>query len=271
MGLLLLICRNGAAQTSTVAPEWAPRRWTAGVQLAAYPRIALAEAADGRGGTEYVRPWPVLLTVAYRTKQRASFEVGLLLRAEPTRTISTTNSSGTYTSRKRAVSWAVPVVTRAHLPLPNPGRWQVDFEVGVMPLSARYSDETTFTDAQTGQTSTSSGSRDSYSDVQFIGGFGGAYALTPNLSLTADAHVTFSVLLAIVGQALSNYGVKNDIVPFAPALSTGVSYRFGKTLLRGARAHFMPRRCRPPRTACGRAGRSSRLRCAAVLRGCRFP
>ena len=229
VGVQLFVCRNGAAQTSTADSGWAPRRWTVGAQLASYPRIALAEAADGQGGTEYVRPWPVLLTVAYRTKQRASFEVGLLLRAEPTHTITITNSSGTGVIERRATTWAVPVVTRAHLPLPNPGRWQVDFEVGIMPLSSKYSEESTFTSVQTGQPSTSS-SRDSYSDVQFIGGFGGAYALTPNLSLTADARVTFSVLLAIVGQALSKYSTKNDIAPFAPALSTGVSYRLGKTL-----------------------------------------
>ena len=44
----------------------------------------------------------------------------------------------------------------------------------------------------------SGSSRNFYSDVQLISGFGGAYALTPNLSLTADARVTFSVFLAIV-------------------------------------------------------------------------
>ena len=229
MVLLGLAGRDATAQT-TAAPEWPLRRWTVSTQLAFYPRIALADASDGQGGTEYVRPWPVLLSVAYRTKRQASIEIGLLLRAVPARTSSATTNSGTYTSRKRFVTWAVPVVTRAHLPLPNPGRWQVDFEFGFMPLSAKSSEETTFTDAQSGQTSTTGSSSNSYSDVQFIGGFGGAYALTPNLNLTADARVTFSVLLAIVGQALSNYGVKNDIVPFAPALSTGVSYRFGKTL-----------------------------------------
>ena len=230
MVLLGLVGRDATAQT-TAAPEWPLRRWTVGTQLAFYPRIALAEASDGQGGMEYVRPWPVLLTVAYRTKWQASFEIGLLLRAVSARTSSAATNSGTYTGHRRFITWAVPVVMRAHLPLPNPRRWQVDFEFGIMPLSSRYSEETTFTNAQTGQASTSGSSRDSYSDVQLISGFGGAYALTPNLSLTADARVTFSVLLAIVGQALSNYGVKNDIVPFAPALSTGVSYRFGKTLL----------------------------------------
>ena len=230
MVLLGLVGRDATAQTAA-APEWPLRRWTVGTQLAFYPRIALAEASDGQGGTEYAHPWPVLLTVAYRTKWQASLEIGLLLRAVSARTNSATTNSGTYTSNRSFVTWAVPVVMRAHLPLPNPRRWQVDFELGIMPLSSRYSEETTFTNAQTGQASTSGSSRDSYSDVQLISGFGGAYALTPNLSLTADARVTFSVLLAIVGQALSNYGVKNDIVPFAPALSTGVSYRFGKTLL----------------------------------------
>lgn len=227
--LLVLAGHSGAAQT-IAAPQWPPRRWTVGTQLAFYPRVALAEASNGPGSPEYVRPWPVLLTVAYRTKQQASVEVGLLLRAAPGRSVSTTTSSGTYTRRTRAVTWAVPVVTRVHLLLPQPGRWQADFAFGVMPLSAEYTEETAFADARTGQVSTASNSRQAYSDVQFIGGFGGAYALTPNLSLTADARVTFSVLLALVGKVLSNYGSSKTVTPFAPALSTGVSYRFGSAL-----------------------------------------
>lgn len=227
--MLLLGGRQGASQTSA-ASEWAPRRWTVGAQLAFYPRVALAEAADGKGGTEYVRPWPVMLTVAYRTKHQASLEVGLLLRAEPVHITSASNSSGTYTSRKQAVTWMVPIVTRAHFPLHQPGRWQLDVEFGLMPASSQYSEETTFTDARTGQTSTSGNTRYSYGDVPLLGGLGGAYALTPNLSLTADARVTFSLLAALVGSYLSNIGIKNDIIPFAPALSTGVSYQFGKAL-----------------------------------------
>ncbi|WP_457066039.1 hypothetical protein [Hymenobacter sp. UYAg731] len=99
-----------------------------------------------------------------------------------------------------------------------------------MPLSSQYNEETTLTDVRTGQTSTTGTTRYSYSDIRFLGGLGGAFALTPNLSLTAAARVTFSFLAAIVGSYLSNNGIKNDITPFAPALSTGVSYRFGKTL-----------------------------------------
>lgn len=222
---LLLASRTGTAQTTPDTTHWPMRRWTVGTQLALYPRIAYTQATD-----DFVRPWPVLLTLAYRTKQRASIEVGLLLRAESTRGIASTNSQGTYTNQMRAISWAIPLITHVHLPLPNPGRWQMDFEFGIMPLSAKYRHETTFVDAQTGQVSMRGYSQTTYSDVHFIGGLGGGYALTPNLRLTADARVTFSVLLLVVSKALASYGGGRSSTPIFPALSTGVSYQFGAAL-----------------------------------------
>ena len=225
---LLLAGRNGAAQTTAATAGWPLRRWMVGTQLAFYPRFAFTEAADGQSA-ESVRPWPVMPTIAYQIRQRGSFEAGLLLRTMPRRTTTVTDSYGTSVRQRSATSWAVPVIIRSHLPLSERGRWQADFEIGFMPLSATYREESTFTNARTGQQSTSD-KRNSYSDFQLIGGLGGAYALTPNLNLTADARVTFSLLLALVGSYLSNNGIKNDITPFSPALSTGVSYQLGKTL-----------------------------------------
>lgn len=226
--MLILAGRHGAAQTTEIVSEWPLRRWALGTQLAFYPRVAFAEAADERS-VESVRPWPVMPTIAYQIRQRGSFEAGLLVRTMPRRTTTVTDSYGTSVRQRSATSWAVPVIIRSHLPLPERGRWQADFEIGFMPLSATYREESTYTSARTGQQSTSDMSN-SYSDFLLIGGLGGAYALTPNLNLTADARVTFSLLLALVGSYLSNNGIKNDITPFAPALSTGVSYQFGKTL-----------------------------------------
>ncbi|WP_201978004.1 hypothetical protein [Hymenobacter rubidus] len=226
--LLVLLGHQGAAQTTGVAAQWPARRWTVGTQLAFYPRFAFTEAAN-EYSTESVRPWPVMPTVAYRIKQRGSFEVGLLLRTMPRRTTTFADSYGTSVRQRSATSWALPILTRAHLAVPDLGRWQADFEIGLMPLTATYREESTYTNARTGQQSNSS-SANSYSDCLFLGGLGGAYALTPHLKLTADARVTFSVLLALVGSYLSNNGIKNDISPFAPALSTGVSYQFGKAL-----------------------------------------
>jgi hypothetical protein len=234
LSLIFLVAQlAGSWPAAAQAPEppagWAPRRWTVGVQAAFYPRFALAEARDGQSGTEYVRPWPVMPTIAYQVRQRGSVEVGLLLRTMPTRTTTVANSSGTSVTQRRAISWAVPIMARSHLLGPNTERWQADFEIGLLPLSASYREESTYTDAKTGQQSNFYSSN-SYGDVLLVGGLGGAYALTPHLRLTADARVAFSVLLALVSSYLSNNGVKNEISPFAPALSAGVGYQFGKTL-----------------------------------------
>lgn len=227
--LLVLAGHSGAAQTTGEPAEWSARRWTVGTQLAFYPRFAFTEAADERT-IESVRPWPVMPTIAYRIRQRASFEAGLLLRTMPRRTTTTTvDNYGTSIRQRTATSWAVPIIIRSHLPLPDRGRWQADFEVGFMPLAATYREEGTYLDVRTGQQSNSN-STNSYSDCLFIGGLGGAYGLTPNLKLTADARVTFSLLLALVGSYLTNNGIEHNISAFAPALSTGVSYQFGKTL-----------------------------------------
>ncbi|MDO7848980.1 hypothetical protein Q5H92_21630 [Hymenobacter sp. M29] len=232
--LILLVAllaggRPAVAQAPIAPAEWAPRRWTVGVQAAFYPRIAYEPATDGSGAV-FVRPWPLMPTIAYRIKQKTSLELGLLLRTMPQRTSAFSDGYGTSVTQANATSWAVPIITRAHLLLPNPGRWQADFEIGFMPLSASYRQEQFYTNAQTGQQSKSGEVSYSYNDFLFVGGVGGAYVLTPNLRLTADARVTYSVLLAVVGVALSKYGIQNSISAFAPALSGGMSYQFGKTL-----------------------------------------
>ncbi|GAB3878699.1 hypothetical protein GCM10028824_41120 [Hymenobacter segetis] len=226
--MLVLAGHRGVAQTTEAPTEWPARRWSVGTQLAFYPRFAFVEAADERG-IESVRPWPVMPAITYQIRQVGSFEVGLLLRTMPRRTATVADSYGTSIRQRSANSWAVPIIIRSHLPLPDRGRWQADFEIGFMPLAATYREESTYTDARTGQQSNSDMST-SYHDFLLVGGLGGAYALTPNLKLTADARVTFSLLLALVGSYLTNHGIDNNISAFAPALSTGVSYQFGKTL-----------------------------------------
>jgi hypothetical protein len=226
--MLLLAGRNGAAQITSAVPEWPAHRWTVGIQLAYYPRVAFAEFPDSQGSDQAVRPWPVMLTLAYRVRQQASIEVGLLLRAAPTYVTSTTSNSGTNTYQTSAFTLMMPIVTRLHLPVLQPGRWQADLEFGIMPVSSRRSEKTTFTDARTGQTSTSGTSASSYSDLHFLAGFGGGYAITPQLSFTADARVTYSPLLSIVGSVLASPGTAPS--PFFGALSAGLSYHFGLVL-----------------------------------------
>jgi hypothetical protein len=224
---LLLGSRSGMSQPSSAAVLWPPRRWTAGVQLAAYPRIALSGQPNGAGAPGYVSPWPLMLTLQYRAALRLAVEAGVLLRISPAATTTETTSGGTYSTTRQATAWAVPLVLRGQVAPALSQRWQLDAEFGLMPLSTRYTETTTYTPGQTGQNTLLGKSEQGYSDVPVVVGLGGTYALTPRLNLTGDARLTWSYLLTIVGQALTR---RNDFVaPVTPALSAGLSYQFGPT------------------------------------------
>ncbi|MCC3153342.1 hypothetical protein Q3A66_10895 [Hymenobacter sp. BT770] len=216
------------AQTAPTAPGGPATRWAVGLQAAAYPRIAFVNAYAGQSQAAYVRPWPVMPTLSYRLEARGALEAGLLLRLSPTHTTSEVNSTGTYLTTSHASTWMVPFVVRAQLAPQRAERWQLDAVLGVMPLSTKYTEENTFVDVRTGQASSYGDSRQAYSDLPLLAGIGGAYALTPHLSLTADARFAWSILGTIVGRALSQ---RDDFVaPIWPALSAGLSYQFGKPL-----------------------------------------
>lgn len=224
--LLLLASRRGEAQTSpAVAASPLAMRWALGGQLAFYPRVAFAETPTGPDGRAFVRPWPVMLVLSYRSAPRAAVEAGLLVRAAPAHTTTEITSAGTYVVTTRATTWAVPVLVRAQVAPRLPKRWQLDGEFGLMILSSKYSEEATYTDARTGQNALFSSDRQSYSDFPLLVGVGGKYELTPYLSLTADARLTWSFLGTFLVQALTK---RNDFVaPITPAISAGVSYQFG--------------------------------------------
>lgn len=219
---LLLAKRPGGAQTAPAA--WPRHQWEVSTQLAAYPRIALAGTTAGQGRAGYVRPWPVLLTVRYYTRPRASVEAGLLLRLAPDQTTTATSSTGTYRIRTHATTWALPLLSRVQLAPQQGQRWQIDGELGVMPLATKYSEETSFTPIGSGRADAVGNSSQSYSDLPVVMGLGGGYRLTQRLALVADARLTWSFLITIVGQALTH---RSDFVaPVTPALSAGVSYQF---------------------------------------------
>ena len=216
------------AQTAPAMPSEPARRWAVGMQAASYPRIARANTPAGQTRPTYVRPWPVMPTLSYHLDARGALEVGLLLRQEPARTTITVSNTGTYTNTSRASTWMVPFVVRAQLAPHRAERWQLDAELGVMPLSTKYTEENAFVDARTGQASSYGNGRQAYSDFPLLVGIGGAYALNPHLSLTADARFAWSLLGTIVFRALSR---RDDFVaPIWPALSAGLSYHFGKPL-----------------------------------------
>jgi hypothetical protein len=178
-----------------------------------------------------------MLTVRYQSSARIASEVGLLLRLEPARTSTTVSSTGTYRTIARATTVAlpfltrfqvVPFVVRTQLAPQHAERWQFDVVLGILPLSTRYAEDNTFVDARTGQASSYGNSRQAYSDFPLLVGIGGAYALTPHLSLTADARFAWSFLGTVVGRALS--GRDDFVAPINPALSAGLSYQFGKPL-----------------------------------------
>ena len=224
---LVLAGRTGTAQTS---PDVPARRWTAGVQAVYYPRMAMVDAANGQSGYDYGRPWPVLPTVGYQTKRWGTIEIGLLCRTMPNHTTTATDLDGKGSSviQRQSAMWAVPVLYRGLLQLPNSGRWQADLVVGYMPVSSYYREEITRTNFTTGQTYEAGNYQSEYHDFLLLGGFGGAYALTPHFSLTADARLSFSVA-GYIAEKLVPVG-KIGISAFAPALSAGVRYQFGKSL-----------------------------------------
>lgn len=223
----ILAGRNGAAQTTAAGPGWPARRWTVGFQAAYYPRMAMVDAADGESGYEYARPWPVLPTVAYQTKRWGTIEIGLLLRAVSPHTTTTTDpGGGVSTIQRQSFMRAVPVMYRGGLPLPNMWRWQADVVLVFMPVSSYYTESITRFNPATGQTYSAGSSRREYGDFLVMGGFGGAYALTPHVSLTADARLSFSVAGHVADVVLPDR--RHDIATFAPALSLGVRYQFGR-------------------------------------------
>lgn len=224
--VLLLTSSRSYAQTDADAlPAW-PARWSVGGQLAFYPRIAFAEAPAGQNGPVCTRPWPAMLTLRYRARPRAALEAGLLLRAGPTQTTSQPTSGGRYLTTTRARTYAVPLVARVQLAPRRPKRWQLDAVYGLMPLSAQYTEENTFVDARTGQSTSYGSRREAYSDLPVLAGIGGTYVLTPRASLTADARFAWSFLATLLVRALSR---RNDsVAPVVPALSTGLSYQFGR-------------------------------------------
>lgn len=225
--ILTLGGRTGAAQTGPGAPA---RRWTVGVQAIYYPRMAMVDAANGQSGYDYVRPWPVLPTVAYQTKRWGTIEIGLLFHTMPQHTTTATDldGKGSSVNQRQSSMRAVPVLYRGTLQLPNPRRWQADVVVGFMPVSSYYREEVTRTNFTTGQTYATGSFQSSYNDFLLLGGFGGAYALTSHFSLTADARLSFSVAGYVAGKLLPDR--ENDISAFAPALSAGVRYQFGREI-----------------------------------------
>ncbi|OGX87903.1 hypothetical protein BEN47_10250 [Hymenobacter lapidarius] len=225
--LLVLLSHSGVAQTGPAASEWVPRRWTVGIQAAYYPRMAMVDAADAPSGYNYARPWPGLPSVAYQTRRAGAVEIGLLLRTMPQHTTVTIDSDGTAVTQRQSSTWAVPVVYRGHLDEKR-RRWRTDLVVGFMPVSSYYKEEITRTDVATGRTYLSGNQQKEYHDFLILGGLGGAYALTPHVSLTADARLAFSAAGYISEQLLPNG--QNGISALAPALSAGLSYHFGPTL-----------------------------------------
>jgi hypothetical protein len=222
--MLLLAGHQGVAQTGVGATGWQPRKWEVGAQLGGHPRIALAEAVDGAGEVTYVRPWPVMLAVRYHPKPRVSIEAGLLLRLKPTQTTSVTSSTGTYSRRTKASTWAVPLLVRVQVAPRQPQRWRLDAEFGAMPLSATYTEEASFA-ATVGGYGVEGSSSYSYRDLPVVVGLGGAYQVTDRFALIADARLSWSFLRTLFGRALTQ---RSDfIAPVLPSLSAGVSYQFG--------------------------------------------
>lgn len=222
---LLLASRQGVAQTGVVLPEWPQRQWEAGMQVAAYPKIAFTSLAHGQGGAGYGRPWPFMLTLRYHSPLRVAFEAGLLLRLDPAHTVSETTATGTFSSRFAASTWAVPLLVRVQLAPSQPKRWQVDAELGLMPVSSKYTETNSFTAAGAASSAPTGVASQSYNDVPLLVGLGGSYCLTEHIGLMADARLTWSYLGTVLGGALTR---RTDYVaPLIPALSAGVSYRFG--------------------------------------------
>lgn len=228
--LLVLAGHSGAAQTSPDASAWPARRWTVGLQAIYYPRMAMVDAANGQSGYDYGRPWPVLPTAAYQTRRWGTVEIGLLFRAVPPHTTTATDpdGQGNSTIQRQSSMRAVPVLYRGPLQIPSPGRWRADLVVGFMPVSSYYRETITRTNFTTGQTYSAGNYQSEYADFLLLGGLGGAYALTPHFSLTADARMSFSVASYVAGKFLSDG--QNDIATFAPAISAGVRYQFGQEL-----------------------------------------
>lgn len=130
---------------------------------------------------------------------------------------------GTYGHRSHASTWAVPVIARLRIAPIRPSRWQLDGELGLMPLASHYTQEDIFTSNQTGQTSVVSEDSDSYTDLMLIGGLGGTYRPTQHLLLTADARLTLSYIRTVLTTVFPG----NNFSPLQPALSVGVGYQFG--------------------------------------------
>ena len=199
-----------------------------GAQVAFYPRFALADAPAGQNGPVTARPWPAMLTGQYRPGPRAALEAGLLLRIASAHVSRQPTGTGTYLTTTRATTWAVPLLARARLAPRRAARWQLDAVVGLMPLSAKYTEETTFVDARTGQSAPAGSGRRAYGDLPVLAGLGGAYALTPRVGLTADARFAWSFLGTLLVRALSP---RDDFVaPVVPALSAGLRYGLGQAV-----------------------------------------